>query len=199
MLHLNLAFPLSLLLFIFVCIISLLPYVFRIQICFFLVRKFIDNINPLTIDDTKKPIIYDIKTSPNTPLWTWIPNTQLNDLYFGKLYTEFDAFIPEKYDLLYSRDVGERENEVLYRSKIRNSSLKFTEKTHKFKSARIWSNLYYQNHNLIGLTFEELEEILNVDDLQVTRDGRYYETRKLNAQFRIEKKVKNIYIFLSKN
>lgn len=173
-----LPFPLSIPIIILTWIIVYLPYRFRLNICDFLIRKFIFNIK---------------KT--NIPSWIWIPNVRLNDLYFGTPYIEFDSIIPKQYSFCYLLNTDDKkERYVLYRSVLERIFLIFTEKTSIFIEAGISSNLYYQGHNLIGLTLKELKEVLNVDDLQITEDNHYYESKKLHAKFKIDKKVKFISI-----
>ncbi|MDF7677038.1 hypothetical protein PT286_09865 [Neisseriaceae bacterium ESL0693] len=122
------------------------------------------------------------------PLWTWIPNVRLNDLYFEKPYAEFEAFIADKYYVNYSEGFADadEEEEVTYKSDSEEGIFSFTEKTHIFISAEIWSNLYYKGRNLIGLTPKELKAVLDVDDLQKDEEGYYYDSDELNAIFWIE-------------
>ncbi|MDF7677094.1 hypothetical protein PT286_10170 [Neisseriaceae bacterium ESL0693] len=126
--------------------------------------------------------------STKEPLWTWIPNVRLNDLYFEKPYAEFETFIADKYYVNYAEGLafGDEEEEVTYKSDSEGGFFCFTGKTHIFTSAQIWSNLYYKGKNLIGLTPKELKAVLDVDDLQKDEEGYYYDSNELNAKFWIE-------------
>ncbi|MDF7677039.1 hypothetical protein PT286_09870 [Neisseriaceae bacterium ESL0693] len=125
------------------------------------------------------------------PLWTWIPNVRLNDLYFEKPYTEFEVFIADKYRVNYSEELADvdEEEEVVYESDSEDDSFRFTEETHIFMGAEIWSNLYYKGQNLIGLTVRELKAVLDVDDLWWNKKYSCYEVDSLNAMFWIENKI----------
>ncbi|MDF7677098.1 hypothetical protein PT286_10190 [Neisseriaceae bacterium ESL0693] len=125
------------------------------------------------------------------PLWTWIPNVRLNDLYFEKPYAEFEAFIADKYYVNYSEELADadEEEEVTYESDSEGGFFSFIEKTYLFVSAEIWSNLYYKGQNLIGLTPKELKVVLGVDDLRWNNKYGCYDSDELSATFWIENKI----------
>ncbi|MDF7677037.1 hypothetical protein PT286_09860 [Neisseriaceae bacterium ESL0693] len=129
--------------------------------------------------------------STKEPLWTWVPEIRLNDLYFEKPYAEFKAFIADKYYVNYAEGTafGDEEEPVTYESDSEGGFFVFGEKTHTFFRAQIWSNLYYKGQNLIGLTPKELKAVLDVDDLQKDKNNYCYDSRKLGATFWIENKI----------
>lgn len=102
------------------------------------------------------------------PLWIWIPNVQLSNLYFNQPYPDFETFIQNNFMWEHKSYM----EEDIYESDSKGGSFHFCGKNHIFGHAEIWSNLYYQGHNLIGLSEDQLEKVLAVNDFDYDKDRK---------------------------
>ena len=128
--------------------------------------------------------------------WIWTPNVCLNDLYFDKPYLKYDEFVLDKKQIELEKELFD-DNYVEFQD-IERNLFSFYGSNRIFDSAEIVNNLYYKETNIIGLSINNLQNILPINDLIYNTEYNSYLSDSFGVIFWIDNnKIESVSIYKS--